>query len=96
LGKWTSMILILLRADRSANTTPGNKKGGLANIVEKSLGSIVKSGTSPIVDVLSPGECVRKKGMAFPATPASDFTCGTLYLTSWMTLQVFTTERGTP
>ena len=33
-------------ADRSANTTPGNKKGGLANIVEKSLGSIVKSGTS--------------------------------------------------
>ena len=32
--------------DRSANTTPGNKKGGLANIVEKALGSIAKSGTS--------------------------------------------------
>ena len=31
-------------ADRSANTTPGNKKGGLANIVEKAMGSIVKSG----------------------------------------------------
>jgi galactarate dehydratase len=33
-------------ADRSANTTPGNKKGGLSNIVEKAMGSIVKSGTS--------------------------------------------------
>ena len=33
--------------DRSANTTPGNKKGGLANIVEKALGSIAKSGTEP-------------------------------------------------
>src|SRR6185369_14446114 len=33
--------------DRSANTTPGNKKGGLANIVEKAMGSIIKSGTSP-------------------------------------------------
>jgi galactarate dehydratase len=82
--------------DRSANTTPGNKKGGLTNIVEKSLGSIVKSGTSPIVDVLSPGERVRKKGMTFAATPASDFICGTLQFASGMTLQVFTTGRGTP
>jgi altronate dehydratase len=34
--------------DRSANTSPGNKKGGLSNIVEKAMGSIIKSGTSPI------------------------------------------------
>jgi galactarate dehydratase len=73
----------------------GNKKGGLANIVEKSLGSIVKSGSSAIVDVLAPGERVRKKGMTFAATPASDFICGTLQLASSMTLQVFTTGRGT-
>ena len=32
--------------DRSANTTPGNKKGGLSNIVEKAMGSIVKSGSA--------------------------------------------------
>ena len=82
--------------DRSANTTPGNKKGGLANIVEKSLGSIVKSGSSAIVDVLSPGERIRKSGMTFAATPASDFICGTLQLASGMTLQVFTSGRGTP
>ena len=93
---WYDSYLAKGGADRSANTTPGNKKGGLANIVEKSLGSIVKSGTSPIVDVLSPGERVRKKGMTFAATPASDFICGTLQLASGMTLQVFTTGRGTP
>jgi galactarate dehydratase len=93
---WYDGYLAKGDADRSANTTPGNKKGGLANIVEKSLGSIVKSGTSAIVDVLSPGERVRKKGMIFAATPASDFICGTLQLASGMTLQVFTTGRGTP
>ncbi len=52
--------------------------------------------SSPIVDVLSPGERVRRKGLTFAATPASDFICGTLQLASGMTLQVFTTGRGTP
>ncbi len=94
--KWYDDYLDKGEVDRSANTTPGNKKGGLANIVEKSLGSIVKSGSSPIVDVLSPGERIRKSGMTFAATPASDFICGTLQLASGMTLQVFTSGRGTP
>jgi len=83
-------------ADRSANPSPGNKKGGLANVVEKALGSIVKSGSSPISAVLAPGERVRQKGLIFAATPASDFICGTLQLASGITLQVFTTGRGTP
>jgi len=82
--------------DRDANPTPGNKKGGLANIVEKSLGSIAKSGNSAISDVLSPGEKVRKNGLVFAATPASDFVCGTLQMASGIHLQVFTTGRGTP
>ena len=93
---WYDNYLARGGADRSANTTPGNKKGGLANIVEKSLGSIVKSGSSPIAGVLAPGEKARQKGMLFAATPASDFICGTLQLASGMTLQVFTTGRGTP
>jgi galactarate dehydratase len=93
---WYDAYLARGGADRSANTTPGNKKGGLANIVEKSLGSIVKSGSSPITGVLAPGEKARTKGMLFAATPASDFICGTLQLASGMTLQVFTTGRGTP
>ncbi len=93
---WYDAYLARGGADRSANTTPGNKKGGLANIVEKSLGSIVKSGTTAIVGVLAPGEKARQKGLLFAATPASDFICGTLQLASGMTLQVFTTGRGTP
>jgi galactarate dehydratase len=87
-------------ADRSANTTPGNKAGGLANIVEKAMGSIVKSGTSPISGVLSPGESLRDKGIAhglvYAATPASDFVCGTLQLAAGMNVHIFTTGRGTP
>lgn len=94
--EWYDAYLAQGGAERSANTTPGNKKGGLANIVEKSLGSIVKSGTSAITGVLSPGERVNTKGLIFAATPASDFICGTLQLASGMTLQVFTTGRGTP
>jgi galactarate dehydratase len=93
---WYDSYLARGGADRSANTTPGNKKGGLANIVEKSLGSIVKSGSTAITGVLAPGEKARQKGMLFAATPASDFICGTLQLASGMTLQVFTTGRGTP
>ena len=87
-------------ADRSANTTPGNKKGGLSNIVEKAMGSIIKSGTAPITGVLSPGESLRERGIAsglvYAATPASDFICGTLQVAAGMNLHVFTTGRGTP
>jgi galactarate dehydratase len=93
---WYDDYLQRGESDRSANTTPGNKRGGLSNIVEKALGSIIKSGTSPIVDVLSPGERIRHRGLTFAATPASDFVCGTMQLTSGMNLQVFTTGRGTP
>lgn len=83
-------------ADRSANTTPGNKGGGLSNIVEKALGSVAKSGSSPIVDVVAPGEKIKKKGLNFVATPASDFVCGTLQLAAGMNMHVFITGRGTP
>lgn len=94
--KWYDHYLDLGEVDRSANTTPGNKKGGLANIVEKALGSIAKSGSSAIVGVLSPGEKAKEKGLIYAATPASDFVCGTLQLASGIHVQVFTTGRGTP
>jgi len=93
---WYDQYLAAGHTDRSANPTPGNKAGGLANVVEKALGSVVKSGTSPITQVLAPGERATAKGLIFAATPASDFICGTLQLASGMTLQVFTTGRGTP
>ncbi|MBS4162018.1 galactarate dehydratase, partial [Klebsiella pneumoniae] len=88
---WYDRYLERGETDRSANPSPGNKKGGLANVVEKSLGSIAKSGSSPISAVLAPGERAVQKGLIFAATPASDFICGTLLLASGMHLQVFTT-----
>ncbi len=93
---WYDAYLQRGKVDRSANTTPGNKKGGLSNIVEKAMGSIVKSGTSPISNVLSPGEKLKAKGLTYAATPASDFICGTLQLAAGMNLHVITTGRGTP
>jgi galactarate dehydratase len=93
---WYDAYLTKGMVDRSANTTPGNKKGGLSNIVEKAMGSIVKSGTGPIHGVIAPGEKVTQKGLIFAATPASDFICGTLQLAAGMNLHVFTTGRGTP
>jgi galactarate dehydratase len=96
---WYDAYLQRGSVDRSANTTPGNKQGGLSNIVEKAMGSIVKSGTAPISGVLSPGEKLQTrglKGLVYAATPASDFICGTLQLAAGMNLHVFTTGRGTP
>ena len=93
---WYDAYLNKGMVDRSANTTPGNKKGGLSNIVEKAMGSIVKSGTGPIHGVIAPGEKLKQKGLIFAATPASDFICGTLQLAAGMNLHVFTTGRGTP
>jgi galactarate dehydratase len=93
---WYDAYLQRGGVDRSANTTPGNKAGGLSNIVEKAMGSIVKSGTAPIADVLAPGEKLRARGLTYAATPASDFICGTLQLAAGMNLHVFTTGRGTP
>jgi galactarate dehydratase len=93
---WYDQYLKRGGVDRSANTTPGNKKGGLSNIVEKAMGSIVKSGSAAISGVLSPGEKLTQKGLIYAATPASDFICGTLQTAAGMNLHIFTTGRGTP
>jgi galactarate dehydratase len=93
---WYDEYLRRGSVDRSANTTPGNKKGGLSNIVEKAMGSIIKSGTAPITGVIAPGEKLKTRGLTYAATPASDFICGTLQLAAGMNLHVFTTGRGTP
>ncbi len=93
---WYDAYLARGRVDRSANTTPGNKQGGLSNIVEKAMGSIVKSGSAAITGVLAPGEKLQQKGLIYAATPASDFICGTLQLAAGMNMHVFTTGRGTP
>lgn len=93
---WYDEYLRVGGADRAANPTPGNKKGGLANVVEKAMGSIAKAGSTALMGVAGPGERVMQKGLVFAATPASDFICGTLQLAASMNMHVFTTGRGTP
>ncbi len=94
--EWYDSYLAQGKSDRSANWGPGNRMGGLSNIVEKALGSVLKSGTGPIMDVLRPGEKIRRNGLTFAATPANDFVCGTLQVAAGMNVHVFTTGRGTP
>jgi len=68
---WYDRYLDRGRVDRAANTTPGNKAGGLSNIAEKAMGSIIKSGSAPIAHVLAPGEKLRRdqRGLVYAATP---------------------------
>ena len=93
--KWYDDYLTRGSADRSANPTPGNKRGGLSNIVEKALGSVAKAGSTALMGVATHGERVTAKGLIFAATPASDFICGTQQLAS-MNIHVFTTGEGSP
>jgi galactarate dehydratase len=93
--RWYDEYLARGGADRSANPTPGNKRGGLANVVEKALGSVAKAGSTALVAVAGHGERVEARGLIFAATPASDFICGTQQLAS-MNLHVFTTGEGSP
>ena len=93
--QWYDDYLARGSADRSANPTPGNQRGGLSNVVEKALGSIAKAGSTALVAVATHGERVTSKGLVFAATPASDFICGTQQLAS-MNVHVFTTGEGSP
>ncbi|VTR43844.1 D-galactarate dehydratase [Serratia fonticola] len=66
---WYDDYLNQGQTDRSANPSPGNKKGGLANVVEKALGSIAKSGSSAIVEVLSLVNAPANVGLFMPPPP---------------------------
>ena len=94
--RWYDDYLAAGGVDRGANPTPGNKRGGLANVIEKSLGSVAKSGSTALMAVASFGELAASKGLVFAATPANDFICGTLQLAAGMNVHVFTTGQGTP
>ena len=59
---WYDEYLRIGGVDRSANPTPGNKQGGLANVVEKAMGSIAKAGSTALMGVAGPGGAGNSKG----------------------------------
>ncbi|WP_171180615.1 altronate dehydratase family protein [Ruegeria sp. HKCCD8929] len=76
------------------NPSPGNKRGGLTTILEKSLGAVAKGGTAPLRDVYRFGEIVEKKGFVFMDSPGFDPCSVTGQVASGSNLIVFTTGRG--
>ena len=76
------------------NPSPGNKKGGLTTILEKSLGAVAKSGNAPMVDVLDYGEPVKTKGFNFMNGPGYDPVSVTGQVAAGANIICFTTGRG--
>jgi altronate hydrolase len=78
----------------NGNVSPGNQVGGLANIFEKSLGSSMKGGTGPLMEVYKYAEPVTAKGFVFMDTPGYDPVSATGQIAGGANLIAFTTGRG--
>ncbi len=76
------------------NPSPGNKKGGLTTILEKSLGAVAKGGTAPLTQVYKFGEPVTERGFVYMDSPGYDPTSVTGQIASGSNLIAFTTGRG--
>ncbi|MEO0831082.1 MAG: UxaA family hydrolase, partial [Pseudomonadota bacterium] len=76
------------------NPSPGNKKGGLTSILEKSLGAAAKGGTSPLTGVYKYAEPVSARGFTFMDSPGYDPASVTGQIAAGCNLVVFTTGRG--
>jgi altronate hydrolase len=74
--------------------SPGNQMGGLANIIEKSLGSSMKGGTTPLMEVYRYAEPIRQHGLVFMDTPGFDPCSATGQIAGGANLIAFTTGRG--
>ncbi len=78
------------------NPSPGNKKGGISSLEDKSLGCTQKSGTAPVEGVLAYGETVSHKGLNLLSAPGNDLVAATALAASGAHIVLFTTGRGTP
>ncbi|MGL5695016.1 MAG: UxaA family hydrolase [Peptostreptococcaceae bacterium] len=78
------------------NPSPGNKKGGITTLEEKSLGCVQKGGKSIVTDVLKYGEQVQKKGLNLLYGPGNDQVAVTVLAAAGAHIVLFTTGRGTP
>ena len=78
------------------NPSPGNKKGGISTLEDKSLGCTQKGGRSTVVDVLAYGERVHTKGLNLLQGPGNDAVACTALAAAGCQVVLFTTGRGTP
>lgn len=78
------------------NPSPGNKKGGITTLEDKSLGCTQKSGTSKVIDVLKYGEILREKGLNLLSAPGNDLVATTALAAAKCHIVLFTTGRGNP
>lgn len=78
------------------NPSPGNKKGGITTLEEKSLGCIQKGGLSTVVDVLKYGDRLEKNGLSLLTGPGNDIVACTNLMAAGVHVILFTTGRGTP
>lgn len=78
------------------NPSPGNKEGGITTLEDKSLGCTQKAGKATVVDVLSYGETLNKKGLNLLESPGNDLIASTALAVSGAHIVLFTTGRGTP
>lgn len=78
------------------NPSPGNKKGGITTLEEKSLGCVQKGGLSKVVDVLDYGDTLTKNGLSLLNGPGNDIVAVTNLMAAGVHMILFTTGRGTP
>lgn len=78
------------------NPSPGNKKGGITTLEDKSLGCTQKGGTGIVTDVLSYGEHAHKPGLNLLTGPGNDIVACTALAAAGVHMILFTTGRGTP
>lgn len=78
------------------NPSPGNKKGGISTLEDKSLGCTQKSGNSAVKGVLQYGERVSTPGLNLLSAPGNDLVAATALAASGAHIVLFTTGRGTP
>lgn len=78
------------------NPSPGNKKGGISTLEDKSLGCTQKSGSAPVKGVLSYGEQVKTPGLNLLSAPGNDLVASTTLAAAGAQIVLFTTGRGTP
>ncbi len=78
------------------NPSPGNKKGGISTLEDKSLGCTQKSGTAIVKGVLAYGETVKTSGLNLLSAPGNDLVAATALAASGAHIVLFTTGRGTP